>query len=223
MLIGIAASLGAGAHEVLLHLVNEKGFLQLNLLGKPNSNHNINDHNALVAEEEEEESGNNNAAAAVVVRSPNEVLDFMTQQQRWLTSNYCIWPPLNTMHQVESLRRRPWFLLVSCDGPLLTRYHRFIKSSIFQAVPAVPAVPLDKFVEMDQKHRFGLVDHSAGSTSGGGLDEVMRSSDVHIVLNNDNPGQNHVKEALDSLDLTVSLSTPFILPIYICIYEYVVH
>ncbi|KIK70695.1 hypothetical protein GYMLUDRAFT_150141 [Collybiopsis luxurians FD-317 M1] len=111
----------------------------------------------------------------MVFKSPEEILDYATRNWR---SNY-VTTDLKTREAIEIFIKRPFFLLLSLDAPLLDRYRRSNSNDTFHT-----------FIAEDDQRRFG---------KRGSLNEVADWINLRVV--NDFPSMSAFYSYLDGLDL----------------------
>ncbi|KAJ4485031.1 cytidine deaminase-like protein [Lentinula edodes] len=118
----------------------------------------------------------NETVSSITFRDPTEVLDYVTRNWR---TNF-VTTDLKTREVIEMFIKRPFFMLLSFDGPLLERYRRSNSSISLQA-----------FVAEDDQQRFG----KRGSSLNGMADLV----NVRVV--NDFASVPALYAHIESLDL----------------------
>ena len=114
----------------------------------------------------------------------DELLEFVTKDWRkgWVIMD------IRNQAMLESLSKRPWFLLVNVDAPLGLRWTRFKKrcESLGKTVPT-----LEAFVGDNDKQLYGPES---------GLASLMGHADVHLINSSDSLLTLHT--GLDKLNLT---------------------
>ncbi|MCJ1426219.1 Deoxycytidine monophosphate (dCMP) deaminase [Sticta canariensis] len=148
MLIGLCGGICAGKQSVATYLVNNEGFTQL-YLERTSTGHLSNKTLVQAQNHADHPSGVEEIAFATV----DSLLDFITKQweRRWVTID--IW----NEDVLESLLRRPSFILVSVDAPVSLRWKRFKeRGDARQQAPHT----LNDFVLLNDNHlynqKFGL-------------------------------------------------------------------
>ncbi|KAL8740340.1 MAG: hypothetical protein Q9190_006942 [Brigantiaea leucoxantha] len=113
MLIGICGSISAGKQSVADFLTQQQGFVQLYLVRQT----------PLLEPASQVKLSTSSSACERIhtFLATEDLLDFITKQwqHRWVTTD--IWDE----HILETLRRRPSFLLVSVDAPVSLRWKRY--------------------------------------------------------------------------------------------------
>ncbi|KAI1763996.1 cytidine deaminase-like protein [Hypoxylon sp. FL1150] len=185
MLIGICGAKCAGKSTVAQYLIDHHGFKKLHL--EPQ-------HEArLYGSGSEVESPSSDAAKpgspdlhgkrtspSHTFSSTEALLDFVTKQwrSRWVTTD------VQNEAALESLSRRPFFILLSVDAPLLVRWHRYQWRSS-------NAVTLEDFVSQSDAHLY--------SATSGVLPLMSRAA---VRLLNTSSDLAHLYATLGKLDLT---------------------
>ncbi|MCJ1406099.1 Deoxycytidine monophosphate (dCMP) deaminase [Ptychographa xylographoides] len=183
MIIGLCGGICAGKHQVASFLVEHHAFTQLHLArGSP----------TIIMEEATSEVKAPNLDNLSVIRNVerfsfstiDSLLEFVTKhwQQRWVTTD--IWDE----NVLESLLRRPFFLLVSVDAPVSLRWQRF-KERCERYSRDPPT--LEEFVIRDDDH---LYNETLGRAS------LIGRAEVRLI--NSSSSLQRLHEALDKLDLT---------------------
>ena len=115
MLIGISGPPCAGKAAIDDWLVRAEGFQSLRLIGASASSDSAGgDRNA----------GDDAASAPThAFATADDALRFVMAGQRW-RQDWVVWP-VETGAELELLRRRPFFLWLAVDAPLLLRHRRF--------------------------------------------------------------------------------------------------
>ncbi|KAL8306187.1 hypothetical protein RB601_009044 [Gaeumannomyces tritici] len=194
MLIGICGSICAGRSTVAQYLVSHHGFKRLEIR-KP-------------AQEGQDGpsaangSGDQKAAAKTTGQplsfsDADELLDFVTKRwrERWVTV-------VTTVAVLDLLARRPFFLLISVDAPVTTRWKRLSQwlekegggradRDHFADATADAAADLSEFVRWSDDQMY---DDSTGSMA------LMSRAAVHML--NTSPDVAHLYATLGKVDLT---------------------
>ncbi|KAI9808734.1 MAG: hypothetical protein M1825_003886 [Sarcosagium campestre] len=182
MLVGICGGICAGKHSVAQYLIQEHGFKQI-FLSKTASP-------PCIAEFEDGKTVPRDKLTVVEGEKrpsfPNveSLLDFVTKkwQERWLTTD--IWDET----VLDSLQRRPFFLLVSVDAPVSLRWRRFTERC---RTASRPGPTLEEFVLRNDAH---LYDHTSG------LAVLIDRAQVRLI--NSTCSKARLEESLEALDLT---------------------
>lgn len=131
MLIGICGSICAGKHTVAEYLVQYHGFLRLHLPTKatqfpaPNGS---DDAKRLLPSVTDEKG-----TRGLTFPDVDALLDFVTKRWRehWVLTD--IWEE----DVLDALLRRPFFLLISIDAPVIQRYDRFSSRYVHTSGPVL--------------------------------------------------------------------------------------
>ncbi|KAL9123314.1 MAG: hypothetical protein Q9187_000121 [Circinaria calcarea] len=183
MLIGICGGVCAGKHTVANYLVEHHAFSQLHLVpttapllvGKPALELHIPDY--------DHQSGRSGRSDSIF-HTVEALTEFVTQEwhRRWVITD--IWDE----KLLETLSRRPFFLLVSVDSPMSLRWRRF-KARYELRRQAPPS--LEEFIARDDYHRYD---------SASALVKLMELAQVHLI--NAALSLSELHDALSKLDLT---------------------
>jgi len=169
MLIGLCGPAQAGKAAVAQWLCEQLGFEPMRLRASKTTSFN-------------DESGNGNGdsdgdSSDIEVYTPNQVLDIA--MPRW-REGFVVYP-IDSVRDVAVFRKRPFFLLVAIDAPLLVRFRRHEKKG---------SLSLEEFVLADDRVLYG-------STN---LRACMDVADVTIV--NQLPSIGALHAQLAELNLT---------------------
>ncbi|KAJ4485163.1 cytidine deaminase-like protein [Lentinula lateritia] len=135
----------------------------------------------------------NDTVSSITFRDPTEVLDYVTRNWR---SNF-VTTDLRTREVIEMFIKRPFFMLLSLDGPLLERYRRSNRYGFSSQSTRIPSflqyssISLQAFAAEDDQQRFG----KRGSSLNGMADLV----NVRVV--NDFASVPALYAHIESLDL----------------------
>ncbi|CCG82754.1 Deoxycytidylate deaminase [Taphrina deformans PYCC 5710] len=97
-----------------------------------------------------------------IFSSVEDLIDYATRHWR---ENLVV-TDISLKSEYDALSKRPFFLLVSVDAPLLTRWHRF-RGRCVHLEEEVPT--LEAFVEMSDSHFYGTESSSHTTSSAAGL------------------------------------------------------
>ncbi|KAI2638931.1 cytidine deaminase-like protein [Hypomontagnella submonticulosa] len=197
MLIGICGAKCAGKSTVAQYLIDHHGFKKLHL---QRSVQNGNDKASSVASESEVDLAALNAAknnfllrqkqisTSCTFLSTTSLLDFVTKhwRSRWVTTD------VHDETVLETLSRRPFFILISVDAPLTVRWRRYQRrdSGRRESSNQEP-ITLEDFVLQSDQH---LYDATTGV-----LPLMSRAA---IRLLNTSSDLAHLYATLGKLDLT---------------------
>ena len=108
MLIGICGSICAGKRSIQDYLVQEHGFQAVYLKPQCNGTSPVNGDSTTASNTKE-------------FSDFPSLLDLVTRRsrERWVTTT------IPDEHILDVLMHRPFFLLVTVDAPLITRWHRY--------------------------------------------------------------------------------------------------
>ncbi|KAF5388569.1 hypothetical protein D9757_004664 [Collybiopsis confluens] len=95
-------------------------------------------------------SKEDSVASALTFKTPEDILDYVTRNWR---SNF-VTTDLLTYKEIQVFVKRPFFLLLSLDAPLLARYRRLNSN-----------VSLQSFIAEDDEYRFGKGGPSLNATA----------------------------------------------------------
>ncbi|ODN89187.1 dCMP deaminase [Cryptococcus wingfieldii CBS 7118] len=115
MFIAIIGTPSAGKKVVLQYLEKKYGFQRLRFAKDQPKEEDISGRIAKI-----DVNGDGQVAAAHTYANANDLLDFVTHN--WLS--HFVTTDLTSFDDVEPFVKRPFFLLVSVDGPLIVRYER---------------------------------------------------------------------------------------------------
>ncbi|KAI0348352.1 hypothetical protein BDW22DRAFT_1350540 [Trametopsis cervina] len=125
----------------------------------------------------------------MVFQSETEMLNFVTQNWR---SNF-VTTELNTYMSLETFRTRPFFMVVSVDAPILTRYRRTLRRTTHSELT------LERFVADHDDYLYG---GQFGTTSKGVSSLRNLQSLIDIQVNNSFDTVEGLHEHLGELDIT---------------------
>ncbi|KUI61055.1 hypothetical protein VP1G_08228 [Cytospora mali] len=121
MLIGICGSICSGKSTVAQYLIDHHGFKHVSVdPGRISTS-----QEQTSSSEGETNSPNTHhkrpSRSSLTFSSSDELLDYVTQRwrERWITTGYM------SKDTLEAYNRRPFFLLISVDAPLLVRWKRY--------------------------------------------------------------------------------------------------
>ncbi|KAK6542948.1 Deoxycytidine monophosphate (dCMP) deaminase [Orbilia ellipsospora] len=185
MFIGLCGTICAGKHTVAKFLVEEYGFKVVRLVAPTST--------PLPRKEGNDIINTPTTTTTVVSHFPenddpsfssvDELLDYVTPrwQERWVTTE--IW----SEDALEALLKRPFFMLVSVDAPVIVRWQRYIdKCKTFNSPPPT----LEAFITKADTHMFDPTT---------GLIPLFVRATLHL-LNSSN-SINTFRENLKSIDL----------------------
>ncbi|ODN99238.1 hypothetical protein I350_07397 [Cryptococcus amylolentus CBS 6273] len=115
MFIAIIGTPSAGKKVVLQYLEKKYGFQRLRLAKDQPQEEDLSGRIAKI-----DVNGDGQVAAAHTYANANDLLDFVTHN--WLS--HFVTTDLTSFDDVEPFVKRPFFLLVSVNGPLIVRYER---------------------------------------------------------------------------------------------------
>ncbi|KAK6505021.1 Deoxycytidine monophosphate (dCMP) deaminase [Arthrobotrys musiformis] len=140
MFIGLCGTICAGKHTVAKFLVETYGFQVLRLAAPTTA---IPEDGADTVVTSFPENGD------LTFPTVEELLEYVTErwQERFVTTDV-----LNE-EMLDTLLKRPFFLLVSVDAPIVVRWKRYIEKCKTYT-PPLPTPSLETFVEKADKHMF---------------------------------------------------------------------
>ncbi|KAH8785049.1 cytidine deaminase-like protein [Diaporthe sp. PMI_573] len=151
MLIGICGSICSGKGTVARYLVDHHGFKHVSV----NPNTSKAPREQVNGQEAENNVSNTHqkrpSTTALVFPTSDELLEYVTQRwrERWVTTD------VMSKEALEAYSRRPFFLLISVDAPLLVRWQRYQKRKQELASGAVdqqqPTEPITKSLPDNQQ------------------------------------------------------------------------
>ncbi|KAK8872924.1 cytidine deaminase-like protein [Apiospora arundinis] len=200
MLIGVCGSKCAGKSTVAQYLVEHHGFQRLRLSATQSSN-----GTASSSEPTEESSSSDPSEAGIRGKasppvhsftSATELLDFVTKywRSRWVTTD------IHDEAILDVLSRRPFFILVSVDAPIVIRWRRYQArssssssnhTSSGSSSPDSSCSSLEEFIAESDDHLY--------SGSSGALPLISRAT---VRLLNTSSSLAHLYATLGKLDLT---------------------
>ncbi|CAD6566677.1 MAG: Deoxycytidine monophosphate (dCMP) deaminase [Tremellales sp. Tagirdzhanova-0007] len=165
MFIAIIGTPSAGKQTVLDYLVNQHGFLQVGLQA-PNDQMedakiSSNQLDGLIGLSLPSTSAFNPHTTGAAIPSPplfansSHLLDYITRN--WLQHH--VTTDLRTFDDIEPFVKRPFFLLISVDGPLRTRFERERKRL------SAELMSLDSFIDRHDLLLNGVADTSLPNSS----------------------------------------------------------
>ncbi|KAI1402047.1 cytidine deaminase-like protein [Hypoxylon fuscum] len=195
MLIGICGAKCAGKSTVAQYLIDHHGFKKLHLEASTLQGDTPSD----VAEPKAGSTTPDTAKTSLSLRlkqtsssytfsTTTELLDFVTKhwRSRWVTTD------VHDEDVLETLSRRPFFILISVDAPLTVRWRRHQqRCSARQGADSRDPISLEDFVSQSDQH---LYDASCGL-----LPLISRAA---IRLLNTSSDLAHLYATLGKLDLT---------------------
>ncbi|KAK8126423.1 cytidine and deoxycytidylate deaminase zinc-binding domain-containing protein [Apiospora kogelbergensis] len=201
MLIGICGSKCAGKSTVAQYLVEHHGFQRLRLSAPQDSNGTVS------SSELTEESSPSDPAEQIPApskpsppahsfTSATDLLDFVTKywRSRWVTTD------IHDEAVLDILSRRPFFILVSVDAPIVIRWRRYQARSSSSSSscagsssspPSSLCASLEEFIAESDDHLY--------SGSSGVLPLISRAT---VRLLNTSSSLAHLYATLGKLDLT---------------------
>ncbi|KAJ3930131.1 MAG: dCMP deaminase [Lentinula lateritia] len=130
----------------------------------------------------------NDTVSSITFRDPTGVLDYVTRNWR---SNF-VTTDLMTREVIEMFNNRPFFMLLSLDGPLLERYRR---SNRIPSFLQYNSISLQAFAAEDDQQRFGK--------KGSSLNGMANPVNVRVV--DDFASVPALYAHIESLDLFIPL------------------
>ncbi|EGX95625.1 deoxycytidylate deaminase, putative [Cordyceps militaris CM01] len=195
MLIGICGSICSGKKTVAQYLVEHHGFKRLYLRGDNLGVNGIREN----ASEEATDSGpaahGSHLPDSLAVRSDHEshtfdtaeaLLDFVTLswRSRFVTTD------IPTEKALDVLLRRPFFMLLSTDAPLLVRWRRHSARLEASGTAGASPLSLDAFAAENDRHLF---------CPRQGLQPLISRATVRLL--NTSPSLAHLYATLGTLDI----------------------
>ncbi|KAI0156812.1 cytidine deaminase-like protein [Xylariaceae sp. FL1272] len=193
MLIGICGAKCAGKNTVAQYLVEHHNFKKLSITtsapSEVSSWANDTPSSASTADTDSDPGADLGAPLTSLdigsehsFRSTTSLLDFVTKhwRSRWVTL-------INSESVLDALSRRPFFILISVDAPLMVRWKRYQSSS----VSSLPPPSLESFIAESDSDLY--------SPTTGVLPLISRAA---IRLLNTSPSLAHLYATLGKLDLT---------------------
>ncbi|KAK0638775.1 cytidine deaminase-like protein [Cercophora newfieldiana] len=157
MFIGVCGSAYAGKETVADYLVKQFGFTRLTLDETPSNSDTSTPSSStpLSASPPPSDPDSDSSPSPHHFTSALTLLDYVTTRwrSRFVTTHIPTTPIL------DLYSRRPFFLLLSVDAPLLTRYHRFLTSphphphKTYRGLPTPPC-PLETFTSFSDDDLF---------------------------------------------------------------------
>ncbi|MCJ1352382.1 MAG: Deoxycytidine monophosphate (dCMP) deaminase [Icmadophila ericetorum] len=183
MLIGLCGGICAGKHAVARYLIEKHNFSTLNLAPSINApvpsldQSTRQKYNYKRAKSQDELHKAKDKSFSTV----DELLEFVTKEwyKYWVLTD--IWDE----KVLDALARRPFFLLISVDAPVMLRWERF-RISCEEAPPS-----LEQFVLWDDYYLFDSLS---------GLAKLIDRATVRLV--NSSTSLSAFHDAIDELDLT---------------------
>ncbi|KAK4191551.1 cytidine deaminase-like protein [Podospora australis] len=177
MFIGICGSICAGKRSIARYLTEHHGFTQLSL----DSSSSPSSKDLTTLPNGTDRPSSSSSSTQTVFTTPDDLLDHVTK--RW-TSRF-VTVDLPTPSVLSLYSRRPFFLLISVDAPLLLRYQRFISRS-----PSPSDVSLESFVRLSDEQLYDPLS---------GLQPLIATSTVRLL--NTSSSLAHLYATLGKLDL----------------------
>ncbi|KAI9875716.1 MAG: Deoxycytidine monophosphate (dCMP) deaminase [Pleopsidium flavum] len=183
MLLGLCGGICAGKHSVADYLVSRHGFQKL-YLARTVSTPLVEKLATQARIPEHDQVDGDRVAEHQIFSTVDSLVDFVTTRwsERWVTTD--IWDEC----VLETLQRRPFFILVSVDAPVSIRWKRFTERCelYYQTPPS-----LEDFVLRNDDHLY----HQKF-----GLARLIDRAQVRLV----NPTSSlwQLRDALSELDLT---------------------
>ncbi|KAK2615395.1 hypothetical protein N8I77_002154 [Diaporthe amygdali] len=144
MLIGICGSICSGKSTVARYLVDHHGFKHVSV--ESSAAKSLHEQGTASLEAETNVSNTHQkrpSRTALVFATSDELLEYITQRwrERWVTTD------VMSKETLDAYSRRPFFLLISVDAPLLVRWQRYQKRrqepSTTEAPPEATTRPPD--------------------------------------------------------------------------------
>jgi dCMP deaminase len=152
MLLGIAGSLCSGKATVVKLLCRYQNFSAIRLIN----------------ELDDVQSGDDELSMSF-----DGLMDFILCDGRW-SKNYVVWP-IESEVQLEVLKKRPFFLLLSVEARTMIRYRRHLSRD-------ETALTLPEFVQLDDERTFATYIHA------------------DAILQNDYSSEEDLLKSLESID-----------------------
>ncbi|KAG0292982.1 Deoxycytidine monophosphate (dCMP) deaminase, partial [Dissophora globulifera] len=148
MFVGIVGPACSGKHEVMEILASAYGFTRLYLRSPPSNGHISNIGN-IDGDMRSSSSSSSEDRAGNEFDTVEEILDHVTLNwmQRFVTCD------VRSVHGISILRKRPFFLLLSVESPMMIRYRRCV--SRYQTRGLAPPT-LEDFVEFSDASLYTL-------------------------------------------------------------------
>ncbi|KAI9707527.1 MAG: Deoxycytidine monophosphate (dCMP) deaminase [Candelina mexicana] len=183
MLIGLCGGICAGKHSVAQFLVDRQGFTQLYIRRKAISS-SLEELTSDFCIASDDKCNGIHDDKVNTFADAEQLMDFVTRRwrKRWVTTD--VWDETT----LDILLRRPFFLLLSVDAPVSTRWQRF-KERCERRTEMPPT--LEEFVLRNDDH---LYHHSAG------LALLIERAQVRLLNSASSLAALHA--SLQSLDLT---------------------
>ncbi|KAI1662642.1 cytidine deaminase-like protein [Daldinia decipiens] len=195
MLIGICGAKCAGKSTVAQYLIEHHGFKKLHLtLSAPKSDTHpdASDSDAGLIISDPPKKGlplpRKQISPSYTFSTTTSLLDFVTKhwRSRWVTTD------VHDEGVLETLGRRPFFILISIDAPLTVRWQRYQRrNSEQQETENQDPISLEEFVSQSDQHLYDV--------SYGVLPLMSRAA---IRLLNTSSDLAHLYATLGKLDLT---------------------
>ncbi|KAI1473718.1 cytidine deaminase-like protein [Daldinia eschscholtzii] len=202
MLIGICGAKCAGKSTVAQYLIDHHGFKKLHLnLSAPNktdthSGASGSDADSIISDAPKKSLAlsRKQTPSSYTFSSTAALLDFVTKQwrSRWVTTD------VHNEAVLETLSRRPFFILISVDAPLTVRWQRYQRRDSEQqqqqgelSAENQDPISLEEFVSQSDQHLY--------DASYGVLPLMSRAA---IRLLNTSSDLAHLYATLGKLDLT---------------------
>ncbi|KAI0095450.1 cytidine deaminase-like protein [Daldinia grandis] len=195
MLIGICGAKCAGKSTVAQYLIEHHGFkkLHLKLSAPKNEAHpGTSDSDADLIVSDASKKGlplsRKQISPSYTFSTTTALLDFVTKhwRSRWVTTD------VHNETVLETLSRRPFFILISVDAPLIVRWQRYQQRGSEQQETENPdPISLEEFVSQSDQHLY--------DASYGVLPLMSRAA---IRLLNTSSDLAHLYATLGKLDLT---------------------
>jgi len=184
MLIGICGPLCSGKNTLAHYLVKFHGFIHLKLERKPGhkpltNNNNNNNNNSYTHQDHKTPTctPTSTVSSNLIFHTAEDALNYV--MKNW-TLNFVL-TSISTIAQVDIFRKRPFWLLLSVEAPLLVRYHRWCeKHSVDNSFDM-----LNTFIAQDDLNSFAYsVNHKVqtqGLVTSEGVKKVMCVAALRIV------------------------------------------
>ncbi|KAI1650239.1 cytidine deaminase-like protein [Daldinia loculata] len=195
MLIGICGAKCAGKSTVAQYLIEHHGFKKLHLkfsAPKSETHPDASDSDAGLIISDAPKKGlpllRKQISPSYAFSTTTALLDFVTKhwRSRWVTTD------VHDEAVLDTLSRRPFFILISVDAPLTVRWQRYQRrSSEQQETENQDPISLEEFVSQSDQHLYDV--------SHGVLPLMSRAA---IRLLNTSSDLAHLYATLGKLDLT---------------------
>ncbi|KAK4226503.1 cytidine deaminase-like protein [Podospora fimiseda] len=186
MFIGICGSICAGKRTIASYLTEHHGFTHL-YLNNPNNSSSSQDDDTTTTTTDSSSSSTalittttSSSSPKTTFSTPESLLDHVTcnWQSRFVTTD------IPSSQTLSLYTRRPFFLLISVDAPVLTRFKRYS----FKTPSS--CITLEEFLTLSDQNLY------TGPTS---LQSLISSATIQLL--NTSPSLSHLYATLGNLDL----------------------